>query len=192
MLLHSVKGRKINRQLLSFTPVMSTNYNILWTFISNLHDNGNAHYEKLGYFMKTIIYTVSFLAFLSINITANAGQFYKWVDENGVTHYSERPPHKKEAESIKTRAQTDTQKQTQQAAEQSAKAEAAAEKEKPKQEESKSEPELKKDPSLCKKAQKELDVLKRTPIVRRNGKVMSIDEKNEAIGNMRDIIKVNC
>lgn len=43
--------------------------------------------------------TVALLAFGGTSAYA-AKNYYKWVDENGVTHYSERKPHDRDAERI--------------------------------------------------------------------------------------------
>lgn len=50
-------------------------------------------------------YTLSFLVLLSLCLNVSA-EIYKWQDENGVTHYGQRPPTSHKAEQIKV----DTQK----------------------------------------------------------------------------------
>lgn len=44
-----------------------------------------------------------------------AGEFYKWVDEKGVVHFSERPPKQDGVEKIKTTARTPTADEQQEA-----------------------------------------------------------------------------
>ena len=45
-----------------------------------------------------------------------AGEYYKWVDEHGVSHFSERPPAQADiAEKIKTHARTPTTEEAQEA-----------------------------------------------------------------------------
>lgn len=39
-------------------------------------------------------------------IGAATAQVYKWVDENGVTHYGERPPQNRKAQTVETKPMT--------------------------------------------------------------------------------------
>lgn len=41
---------------------------------------------------------------LAVAAPAGAGQFYKWVDEKGVTHYGEKPPAGRQAAPVKVNA----------------------------------------------------------------------------------------
>lgn len=50
--------------------------------------------------MRRMIITSSLL--LAISATAMAGQVYKWVDAQGVTHFSAQPPQGQEASTINT------------------------------------------------------------------------------------------
>jgi hypothetical protein len=43
---------------------------------------------------------ICFLLPLVLTITAEAGELYKWVDENGVVHYSQTPPPNTESSAI--------------------------------------------------------------------------------------------
>lgn len=55
--------------------------------------------------MKTTLFSSLLVAaaLLSTNPAAAAGKFYKWVDDNGVTHYSEAPPAERgQAEEVRT------------------------------------------------------------------------------------------
>ncbi|SFI97256.1 protein of unknown function [Pseudomonas guineae] len=52
--------------------------------------------------MRRMIITSSLL--LAISATAMASQVYKWVDAQGVTHFSAQPPQGQEATSINTAA----------------------------------------------------------------------------------------
>ena len=62
------------------------------------------------------------IATLLLTTHANAGEFYKWVDEKGVVHFSERPPKQEGVEKIKTSARKPSaeEKQEAQAAQSSA------------------------------------------------------------------------
>ena len=44
--------------------------------------------------------------------TAMGGEYYKWVDDKGVAHFSERPPQASNVEKIKTNARTPTKEET--------------------------------------------------------------------------------
>lgn len=50
--------------------------------------------------MRRMILTGSLL--LALSATAMAGQVYKWVDENGNTHFGAQPPEGREATTINT------------------------------------------------------------------------------------------
>ncbi len=43
------------------------------------------------------------IALLATSSTALAEKFYKWVDENGVTHYGAQAPHDQDASEVNTR-----------------------------------------------------------------------------------------
>ncbi len=49
----------------------------------------------------TAIIALSVIA-SSLSLSVLAGEYYKWVDENGVSHFSERPPQTAEAASVQT------------------------------------------------------------------------------------------
>ena len=56
------------------------------------------------------------VAVLMAATPAMAGEYYKWVDKDGVSHFSERPPEQAAiAEKIKTHARTPTTQETQEA-----------------------------------------------------------------------------
>ena len=44
--------------------------------------------------------TIIVLAFLQTLSQSTAGELYKWTDENGVVHYSEKPPENKAVETL--------------------------------------------------------------------------------------------
>ncbi|WP_163835782.1 DUF4124 domain-containing protein [Spartinivicinus ruber] len=58
--------------------------------------------------MKKLLLLTS-LILISTNLTA--GKFYKWVDEDGVTHYSTTPPKEGQGEVVNTRAQKSSSKE---------------------------------------------------------------------------------
>ena len=51
--------------------------------------------------MKTQLITISFLSALALNAAAGE-DFYKWVDDKGVTHYSQSPPETTGKSAIQT------------------------------------------------------------------------------------------
>ena len=51
---------------------------------------------------------IAALGLAFITAPSTAGEYYKWVDENGVSHFSERPPKEAAAEKVKTSARTPT------------------------------------------------------------------------------------
>jgi hypothetical protein len=65
--------------------------------------------------MTNILGTNRQLIITSLLLTATpamAGEYYKWVDEKGVSHFSERPPAQANtAEKIKTHARTPTEEE---------------------------------------------------------------------------------
>jgi len=114
-----------------------------------------------------------------------AGNFYKWTDEKGVVHYSERAPEgQKETETVKTYNTRNTGVQSKLA--ESPQAEEGAE------QSSEAPEEVQKDAALCARAKKDQQTLKTRPIVKQAGKVLSIDQKNEQIQKLQDVINVHC
>ncbi|HEY7773283.1 MAG TPA: DUF4124 domain-containing protein [Marinagarivorans sp.] len=51
---------------------------------------------------------IAALGLALIAMPSTAGEYYKWVDENGVSHFSERPPKEATAEKVKTSARPPT------------------------------------------------------------------------------------
>jgi len=52
--------------------------------------------------VKALLITSIIVIPLSFSSNVQAGKFYKWVDENGATHYTETPPTNTESTSIRT------------------------------------------------------------------------------------------
>lgn len=50
--------------------------------------------------------TLSMALMLTIGMSAHAGKIYKWVDDNGRTHYSQTPPPKKAKQSKTMKVRT--------------------------------------------------------------------------------------
>lgn len=136
--------------------------------------------------MKSIFLGTAFVGLLLALSTSHAGQFYKWTDDNGVVHYSQQPPQGKTSEPVQTR----NTKGSSTAAERNT--ETPKSDSQPTAKTSEPIKKIKKDPELCQQAKKDAQVLRQRPIVRRNNKVMTIEEKNKALANLETIIKQNC
>lgn len=127
---------------------------------------------------------------LLLSSPLSAGEFYKWTDEKGTVHYSEREPENTNtsSETIHTYNSTSTGSRS------SSTGTATGSKGGEKQETEK-KPELKlakKDKDLCERAKKDSETLRSRPLIRQNGKVLTMDEKNEQIKKLQDVINVHC
>ncbi|MCV6614517.1 MAG: DUF4124 domain-containing protein [Cellvibrionaceae bacterium] len=115
-----------------------------------------------------------------------AKKFYKWVDKDGVVHYSATPPKGQKAELITTltgRSSTPVKQKP---------AETKAEK---KATEAIAEPA--KDPALCKRAQRNLKVLESNHRVRIKGEdgnlsMLSHEQKQKQIDAAKKVIDQHC
>ena len=143
------------------------------------------------YIMSTLKFGLiaCFSSLLCLNAYAATTQVYTWTDEAGVVHYSETPPKNKEqtSELVTTKTHSGTP------AAPVAEAKAGSSKETdtlPAKQEV--EQVLKKNPEACKQATTALNSLMSKPIIRSNGKIMSIKEKNQEIQNLKDIMKIHC
>lgn len=125
-----------------------------------------------------------------IPLTSFSANFYKWTDENGTVHYSQRKPDQtpKALEEIKThntRSSTPVpiagvkEKDSNKVA-----TDTAAETEKPKRE--------KRDPALCQRAKQKLQTLKSRPIVQEKGRVISGTERQNEMDKLNKIIGKHC
>ncbi len=120
---------------------------------------------------------------------ATTTQVYTWTDKEGVVHYSETPPKNKEQTSqlvsTKTQAGVSSQATSPEDTETETEEKTATSQENVEQV-------LKKDPEACKQATKALNSLMSKPIIRTNGKIMTIEEKNQQLKNMKEIMKIHC
>lgn len=140
--------------------------------------------------MKSIFLGAAFISLLLAISTSHAEQFYKWTDDNGVVHYSQQPPQGKSSKPVKTRNTKGSAPTTSN----TAATEQTNTQQEPEAETIAQEPtkKIKKDPKLCQQAKDDAQTLRQKPIVRRNNKVMTIDEKNQALANLEEIMKLNC
>lgn len=63
---------------------------------------------------KTSISLIAFMAAIGLGAAAHASEYYRWVDENGVSHFSQQPPPKSqaEAEKVKVNVRTPSEEET--------------------------------------------------------------------------------
>ncbi len=124
-------------------------------------------------------------------LPAAAGNFYKWTDENGVVHYSERKPESvTETETVKTYNTKGSGNSTLTGTAVGANPGPESTGEVSEKQAQKA-PEAKKDPALCERAKADQQKLQR-PMVMQNGKVLTIDEKNEQMKKLQEVINVHC
>ena len=138
-------------------------------------------------------------ALLTLASVSSAAKFYKWVDDNGVTHYDAAPPQGVQATEINTRTNASSDQDSAIDAlnakrEAAARAKATAEKQAEEEKRLETEPEAVAQ-ERCEQHQQNLDTLKNKPIVRRENpdtgemevldqeaKDKMIEETQEALG----------
>lgn len=126
--------------------------------------------------------------------TMAAKSYYKWVDENGVTHYSARKPHDKESEAISVTTGLSRDDSDQPSpAENSAQADAASTSEDPAAE----DPEANKDPERCEIAKSNLKILNESARIREatedgSFRYLSDDEKGQRKETAQQAITESC
>lgn len=120
-------------------------------------------------------------ALILFNTTSLAGAYYKWTDENGVTHYTDKPP--KDIKANKIDNTKVTPKTHQQAAEEKAAAKDAAA--------------LKKIKANCQKAKQRLSTLQSNTTIQTRAadgtlRTLSAEEITEQIRFAKDNVKQVC
>ena len=132
-----------------------------------------------------------------------ADQIYKWTDEKGVTHYSAKKPSNTATEIIETKGKKKSsnkipftteaapnnpvENKTLEEKPQTTAATAPVEEKKVAVKQ-----EIKKDKATCERAKKSEITLRNTPLVKQGGKILTIEEKNQQLANVREIIKIHC
>jgi len=146
--------------------------------------------------MRRMIITSSLL--LAMSATAMASQVYKWVDAQGVTHFSAQPPQGQQATSVNTsvappKPAQPAEPKTTPTFESIADPEQAAIDEKVKQEVAAKEAELKK---YCENVRTNLAQLENNPRLRTevDGEVRRLteEERQQRIGDAKKAIAENC
>lgn len=156
--------------------------------------------------MKLLQVTALFLAFTAYTHISYASEFYKWTDENGITHFSQRKPTGLDSETISTKTKG---KKAPEYIPFSAEAEAAENskakatkaptpvakqkaKKEEKQEAAPVKNEIKRDKAACEQAKKNQIALRNNPMVRQGGRLLTIEEKNEQLAKFEEVKKIHC
>lgn len=141
-----------------------------------------------------IIKHTSLALILSYSMVSSASTIYKWIDDKGQTHFGQNPPEHVQAEQISPKKRSFGQ-YTEMPIESSSPTAVEPEQEQPAQVESQQaavEEVFKKDAKLCKQAQENKRLLMQHPIIRRQGKVLTVEEKNKELSDIEEVIKVHC
>ncbi|MGQ7959547.1 DUF4124 domain-containing protein [Pseudomonas sp. SP16.1] len=141
--------------------------------------------------MRHMILTGSLM--LALSATAVAGQVYKWVDAQGVTHFSAQPPQGQQATPINTPAPRQAPAEPAPSVEELLDPEQAAIDKKVKEQVAAQEAERKK---YCEGARTNLAQLENNPRLRveEDGKVRRVDEdeRQQRIADLKRSIAENC
>ena len=127
-----------------------------------------------------------------------ANDVYKWVDKDGNIHFSQRPPEGIDSEHINAEKQRsfgygNDQQDSNNAAEPQDQEEAAEQAPADEEQAAQAQEEtFQKDPEMCKKAREYKGVLMRNPIVRKDNKALTIEEKNEEMRKVNEVISIHC
>jgi len=140
--------------------------------------------------------TCTLLAMLCTSTFSIAGNIYKWTDENGTTHYGQNAPIGVKAELISKSATrgvlpVTTPPATAAPTTDASKTSTSTDKTAPADTKKDAKTVVEKDPSTCTMAQENMKQLQK-PIVRIEGKVMTIEDKNKKIAEMEEIAAVHC
>ena len=132
-----------------------------------------------------------------------AENIYKWTDDKGTTHYSAKKPSNQDAETITTKNKKKTTNKIPFSKESAAvtnNSESPVPEKKPaeteavvavKKEIQPVKQEIKKDKATCERAKKSEITLRSTPLVKQGGKILTIEEKNQQLANVKEIIKIH-
>ncbi|MDF1822513.1 MAG: DUF4124 domain-containing protein [Alcanivoracaceae bacterium] len=144
---------------------------------------------------KTLLPLIAALAVLAAAPAAHADKFYKWVDEDGVTHYGATPPENDDTEEVRTynsasSDQGQSIKRLQQSREAAAAERAAREREQEEARREKQEPDavLK---ERCETYRNNLKLLQERPVVRTRDPdtgeetVLTAEERQARIDNIK-------
>lgn len=130
---------------------------------------------------------------LTFSTVASASNVYKWTDDNGQVHFGQNPSTSFNSELIYPQKRSysidDSNKANNEVITTNSEGDDNIVED---AQETAAENVFKKDSSLCKQAQESKRILMQHPIIRRQGKVLSMEEKNEELKNLNDIISIHC
>lgn len=133
---------------------------------------------------------VTSLCLLASNSTYAAKSYYKWVDENGVTHYSAHPPGERKSTKVRTtnlKPNSNSTAASQTTPNSSSNEDTAA---------SPEEEEPKKDPALCKQARENLKIMEENSRIKvKDGddyRFLADDEIKKRKQEANKIVKDHC
>lgn len=124
---------------------------------------------------------------LCYSYSAMSTDFYKWTDEKGTVHYGQHKPSDAQSEVITTPTPRSTNVQNNVVVKKDAPV-----KKVPSTAPTAEVKKIKKDPKTCQQAKDAEMTLRSRPIVRKGGKVMTIDEKNKELETVSEAKKIHC
>lgn len=128
----------------------------------------------------------SIVLFATSQAIAASTNVYKWTDKDGIVHYSQNAPKGQTAEMISTKTPRAALPDAEPQATLPITANSATS-----DEEAEDDDLAQKDPATCQEAQKGIQSLQQ-PIIMKDEKIMTIDEKNTEILKLKEIIKIHC
>lgn len=130
---------------------------------------------------------------------SETSQIYRWTDDSGQVHFSQQPPEGRASEQVLSRTprsfgqnidrETPREEPTTIPAVSVPYPTTTAENT---EEISTNSVKLEKDSALCAKAQQSKKLLMSKPIIRREGKLLTIEEKNAEIQYLDEVISIHC
>lgn len=136
------------------------------------------------------------LLLMAASSASVADNVYKWVDDNGNVHFGQRPPQNRSSEVINTRSprsfgqhlEDNEISDTPIASPEEDDAQLTGNEENGQAQEQV----FTKDAKLCAQAREYREILMSNPIVRKEGKAMTIEEKNEELKRVEEVISIHC
>lgn len=137
---------------------------------------------------------LAFLTFISLVVSANslAANIYKWKDKDGIVHYSQNAPSGQQVEVITTKTPKAPLPETGMSNNDSDEADEQTGEDGGKNKKRDPDaPVATKDKASCEQAKTAIIELQK-PLVSRDGKIMTIEEKNQVIDEQMQIQKIHC
>src|SRR5690554_690182 len=127
-----------------------------------------------------------------------ADSIYKWVDDNGQVHFGQQPPDNRQSEEINAKTPRSFGQNIEREAQVDVQADApvAVTTATDNVESTKNVVEgaatVQKDSKLCAKAQQSKQLIMSKPIIRRDGRLLSIEERNDELAYLEEVISIHC